>query len=140
MPALFCEEGQKIMLERFGHDSLIALATSVENVPSVRTVNALFIDDSFYVITHARSNKMLQIAANPIVAVSGDWFTAHGIAESLGHILLPANAALADALRAAFASWYQNGHTDESDPNTIILRIRLTSARLLSHGTLYQAG
>ena len=45
--------------------------------------------------------------------------------------------ALADKLRTAFAQWYSNGHTDESDPNIIILRIRLNKALLFSHGTRY---
>jgi hypothetical protein len=47
------------------------------------------------------------------------------------------NTELADKLRKAFAEWYYNGHTDESDPNTIILRIRLKDAVLLSHSTRY---
>ena len=55
----------------------------------------------------------------------------------MGHILAPENADLADKLRTAFAEWYDNGHSDESDPNTIILRIRLTSGVLFSHGTRY---
>lgn len=44
---------------------------------------------------------------------------------------------MADKLRTVIAEWYSNGHTDESDPNTIILRIRLTDVILLSHGTRY---
>lgn len=127
----------RIMAERFGRDALIALATIDGQLPSVRTVNSYYEDGSFYVITYARSNKMKQIAENPNVAICGDWFTAHGVGENLGHILKPENAQLADKLRNAFASWYQNGHTNESDPNTCILRIRLTEGVLLSHGTRY---
>jgi general stress protein 26 len=41
-------------------------------------------------------------------------------------------------LRAVFAAWYTNGHTDENDPNTCILRVRLTDAVLFSHGTKYE--
>ena len=44
---------------------------------------------------------------------------------------------MADKLRAAFAEWYANGHTNEADPNTIILRIRLTDGVLFHHGTRY---
>lgn len=127
----------RIMAERFGHDALIALATTDGQLPSARTVNSYYEDGSFYVITYATSNKMKQIARNPNVAICGEWFTAHGVGENLGHILKPENAQLADKLRNAFASWYQNGHTNESDPNTCILRIRLTDGVLLSHGTRY---
>ena len=130
-------EAQAILSERFGHDSLIALATTDGLTPSVRTVNAYYESGCFYVVTYARSGKMRQIEKNPRIAISGDWFTAHGIGENLGHILLPENEALAVKLRAAFAAWYGNGHTHEADPNTVILRIRLTDGVLFSHGTRY---
>lgn len=126
-----------IMAERFGHDNLIALATVDGDSPAVRTVNAYYEDGCFYTVTYALSGKMQQIGRNPKVAICGDWFTAHGIGESMGHILLPENAALADKLRAAFAEWYANGHTNEADPHTIILRIRLTDGVLFHHGTRY---
>jgi general stress protein 26 len=41
-------------------------------------------------------------------------------------------------LRAAFAEWYDNGHTDESDPNTCLLRVQLTDGVLFSNGTKYE--
>ena len=126
-----------IMDERFGHDNLIALATVDGDSPAVRTVNAYYEDGCFYAVTYALSGKMQHIAKNPQVAICGDWFTAHGIGESMGHILLPENANIAGKLRAAFAEWYGNGHTNEADPNTIILRIRLTEGILFHHGTRY---
>jgi len=126
------------MTERFGHDNLIALATVDGDSPAVRTVNAYYEDGCFYTVTYALSGKMQQIGRNPKIAICGDWFTAHGIGESMGHILLPENADMADKLRTAFAEWYGNGHTNEADPNTIILRIRLTDGVLFWHGTRYE--
>lgn len=126
-----------IMKERFGRDNLMALATIDGATPWVRTVNAYYEDGMFYTVTYALSNKMKQIVNKPTVGLCGDWFTAHGTGENLGHILLPDNAALAGKLRSAFASWYANGHINESDPNTIILRIRLTDGVLFHHGTKY---
>ena len=126
-----------IMSERFGHDNLIALATVDGDSPAVRTVNAYYEDGCFYTVTYALSGKLHQIGKNPKVAICGDWFTARGNAESMGHILLPENAAMADKLRAAFAAWYGNGHTNEADPNTIILCIRLTEGVLFHHGARY---
>jgi len=125
------------MQERFGKDSLIALATVDGNIPAVRTVNAVYIEGAFYVVTYALSGKMKQIARNPVVAISGDWFTAHGVGENLGHVLLEENKEIMEKLREAFASWYQNGHTNEADPNTCLLKIRLTDGVLFSHGTRY---
>ncbi len=139
MSGKFSLEAQEIMNERFGHDTLIALATIAEDggTPWVRAVNSYYEDGSFYVITYALSNKIKQIQNNPKVAICGDWFTGHGIGENLGHILDERNVGIAEKLRAAFAEWYNNGHTNEADPNTCILRIRLTDGVLFSHGTRY---
>lgn len=131
----FTKAAQTAMNERFGHDMLISLATMEGGVPYVRTVNSYYEDGSFYIITYALSNKMRQIGENPTVAICGDWFTAHGIGENMGYIRLPENEEIAEKLRAAFAAWYSNGHTNEDDVNTVILRIRLTTGHLLVHGT-----
>ena len=133
----FSMQTQQIMNERFGKDSLISLATAVDGVPYVRTVNALYEEGSFYIITYALSGKMQQIAKNPTVAISGEWFTAHGIGENLGHVLLPENKAVMDILRKAFAAWYSNGHTNEADPNTCLLKIKLTDGVLFANGIRY---
>lgn len=126
-----------IMQERFGKDSLIALATVDGDIPAVRTVNTVYIDGAFYVVTYALSGKMKQIAKNPTVAICGDWFTAHGVGENLGHVLLEENQNIMEKLRTAFSAWYNNGHTNEADPNTCLLKIRLTEGVLFSHGTRY---
>jgi hypothetical protein len=41
-------------------------------------------------------------------------------------------------LRAVFAEWYDNGHTNESDLNTILLRIRLTDGILFHNGERFE--
>lgn len=131
------EATNAILEDRFGKDSLIALATVEEGMPHVRTVDAVYIDGAFYCVTYSLSGKMRQIGKNPAVAICGDWFTAHGIGENLGHVLLPENEAVMEVLRAAFAAWYANGHTNEQDPNTCLLKIRLTDGVLFSNGTRY---
>lgn len=47
-----------LMDERFGHDSIISVATTETGIPHVRNVDAYYEDGSFYVITYALSNKM----------------------------------------------------------------------------------
>ena len=131
-------EAQRIMNDRFNKDSLIALATVDGNTPHVRAVNSYYEDGCFYTITYALSNKMKQIALNPTVAICGDWFTGHGIGENLGWIRDEKNNDIASKLRAAFAAWYDNGHTNEADVNTVILRIRMTDGILLHHGTRFE--
>lgn len=129
---------QKIMEDRFGCDTVIAVATVEDGRPYVRNVNSYYENGSFYIITYALSNKMRQIAGNPEVAVCGEWFAGHGIAENMGHILKKENEDIADKLRVVFDEWYGNGHVDESDPDTCILRIGLTDGNLADHGTRYE--
>lgn len=131
-------ETERIMIERFGRDTVIALATASEGVPYVRSVNAYYENGAFYVITHALSDKMKQIRNNPTVAISGEWFTAHGKGVDLGYFGKEESRAIAERLKMVFARWIDNGHTDFDDENTIILRIELTDGLLLSHGTRYE--
>ena len=133
------EKHIEILNERFSKDSLMALATVDSNgIPWVRTIDAIFYEDSFYTITYALSNKVRQIEANSNVAISGEWFSGHATGENLGHIKSENNKEIADKLRKAFSAWYGNGHINEDDINTIILRIKLTDGILFSNGTKYE--
>lgn len=86
------EEGLKIIEERCGNkDNVISLATiSTElsadgnPIPIVRDVDAYYEDKVFYVVTYAKSNKMLQITQNKEVAfsVNFQWFSGNGIGEN----------------------------------------------------------
>ena len=128
---------EQIMLERFGKDSLISLATTENNVPYVRTVNSFYEDGAFYVLTYALSGKMKQIEKNPVVAIAGDWFTAHGNGVNLGWFGKEENAEITEKMKAVFAEWIDNGHNNFEDANTCILKIELTEGVLFSHGTRY---
>lgn len=132
------KQTETILLERFGKDSIVALATSVNNTPYVRSVDAFYEDGTFYVLTHALSNKMRQIAQNPTVALSGEWVTAQGIGTNLGFFGKAENAYIADRMKQRFSAWINNGHSDFSDPNTCILCIKLTRGVLFSNGTCYE--
>ncbi len=130
-------KAQEIMVERFGKDNVIALATTENNIPYVRSINAYYEEKAFYVITYGLSNKMKQIEKNPVVAIAGEWFTAHGKGVNLGYFGKPENAEIAKKLRAAFEAWIDNGHNHFNDENTCILCIKLTEGSLLSNGTRY---
>ena len=133
------ENAMSIMAERFGKDSLIAIATTDGERLHNRVVDAYFEGGAFYVSTHALSNKMRQIEANPDVAVCAvDWFSGHGTARNLGWVLEPQNAELRAKLREAF-SWYDAAN-DEQDKNCCFLEIRLTDGMLIKdhHAVRYQ--
>ena len=132
------KDAEEILIERFGKDSIIALATTVDETPYVRNVNAFYVDGAFYVLTYGLSNKMKQIEINPIVALAGDWFTAHGKGVNLGYFGKEENKDIANKMREAFSEWIDNGHNNFDDVNTCILRIDLIDGLLLSHGTRYE--
>jgi len=133
------EEAMNIMTERFGKDSLIAIATTDGERLYNRIVDAYFEDGAFYVSTHALSNKMKQIESNPEVAVCAvDWFSGHGNGKNLGWVLDPNNAGIRAKLREAFV-WYDDAN-NEQDKNCCILEIRLTDGMLIKdhHAIRYQ--
>lgn len=129
---------EDILVERFGKDSIIALATTVDDTPYVRNVNAFYLDGAFHVLTYGRSKKMKHIEVNPAVAIAGDWFTAQGTGENLGYFGKPENAQIANKMKEVFSEWIDNGHNNFDDVNTCILRINLTEGLLFSHGKRYE--
>lgn len=131
-------ELEEILKERYGKDSIVAVATLEGEIPCVRYVNGLYMDGAYYVITYALSDKMKQIEKNPNVAVAAEWFTAHGKGVNLGWFKKEENAEIANKLREAFAAWIDNGHNNFEDENTCILCIKLTDGVLLSNGTRYE--
>ena len=101
-------------------------------------MNSYYEEGAFYTVTYAQSNKMRQIKQNPEVAICGEWFTAHGVGENLGYVRDETNKEIMAKLRVVFAEWYDNSHTDETDPNTYLLRVRLTDGILFHEGTKYE--
>lgn len=103
-----------------------------------RNVDGYYEDGAFYVITYALSNKMKQIEKDSNVAISGEWFTAHGKGENLGYFCKEENKDIAEKLKNAFAAWIDNGHNNFEDENTCILRIQLTDGVLFTPDGRYE--
>jgi len=80
---------------------------------------------------------MKQIAANPEIAICGERFAGHVIGENLGCILSESNVKTMRKLREVFVARHTNGHVDESDLNTYLLRIKPTDGRITGHSTKY---
>ena len=131
------QEVEKVMMERFGKDTVIALATVENNIPYVRDVNAYYENGAFYIITHALSNKMKHMESNPIVAIAGEWFSAHGKGINLGYLGKTENQLIAKKLKNFIEGWIDNVHNNFDDENTIILCVELTDGLLLSQGRKY---
>jgi general stress protein 26 len=129
---------EQILNDRFDKDSLMALATVVDGIPSMRPVDSYYDNHAFYVLTHALSNKMQQIAKNPIVAISGEWFSAHAIGVNMSWFGAAESSVIAQKMRTVFASWIDNGHNDFNDKNTCILRLDVTDGILFENGVRYE--
>lgn len=134
------EEGLKLLEEKFGggKDNVLALATIAREPngegrvrPVVRGLDAYYEDCTFYVVTYAKSNKILQIEQNSEVSIAfcSEMFTANGVGENLGWVLDPKNATIRTKLRTAFAAWYDMAN-NENDKDCCILAIHLTRGTL----------
>ncbi|MBQ4340449.1 MAG: pyridoxamine 5'-phosphate oxidase family protein, partial [Firmicutes bacterium] len=94
-------------------------------------------NECFYIMTDARSGKMRELEMNPKVALCGELFNGPGVAENIGHVLKEEHAELMKTLRVALAEWYSYGNVNEKDPNTIILKIKMTDGMVVSEGLKY---
>lgn len=124
----------ELLKDRFKAGQLIALATSLNNKPYVREVNAYYDNGAFYIMTDASSAKMKQIEENPEVALCGPLVSGRGVAQNLGHVLKEEHTELMKVLRKALAEWYDYGNVDENDPNTVILKIELFQVSIIDNG------
>ena len=116
----------------------MALATCRGGVPSVRTVNATYLQGCFYIITYASVPEDGRHPGEPCCGPLWGMVHLPRHGGELGWFGREENRALAARLRQSFASWIENGHNDFSDTNTIILRVRVTDAVLLSHGRRFE--
>lgn len=79
---------------------------------------------------------MLQINVNPKVANCGEWFSAEVIGINIGHPRDKKNKALIIKL-CEVLQWYNNGHTNEDDPNTWIFQKQRDQGVLFSRETRF---
>lgn len=132
----FFDEAISAMTELYSRGIVASLATVKENKPNARMVDAYFKEDKFYVVTHALSGKIQEIAKNPHVALNHNLFVAHGTGKNLGNPLADENAELRDELKQVFRAFYDK-HVNEADENTCILKIELSDAMVFAHDYKY---
>lgn len=129
------DEAMQVLDEKFGNQEVLISLSTIDlapnakgkSIPTARIVCAYYEAGCFYTVTYATSNKMLQIAQNPEVAICFivENFTANGIGENLGWVCDEKNAEIMAKVRPLFAEWYDDANNDE-DPNTCLLRVRMT--------------
>ena len=142
------ENAMQLMQDRCGNadkETVIGLATisltpsaTGETRPSNRMVSAYYENGAFYVSTGAKKSKMPEIEKNSEVAICGmDWFVANGTAENLGWVKDEKNAEIRANMKKIFA-WFDD-HGGEDSPDSIVLRITLTSGVIIDHEQKYGA-
>ena len=140
------ENAMMLMEERCGNgdkDNLLALATIAltpgadgKPRPAVRMLDGYYEDGAFYISTNAKSAKMMEIEQNNGVGIGGlDWFTAQGTAENLGWVKDEKNADIRAKMKKIFV-WFDD-HGDEDSPDSIVLRVTLTSGIIIDNEKKY---
>lgn len=131
------EKSMSILQELFGRDYQFALATSANNVPTVRFVDMLFDNGCFYIVTYKTSQKVNDIQQNQQVAFCYKSYNFRGLAEILGHPLESENSEIRQKLISAFEPWYFK-HNNENDENMCYLKILPTQGFFYKDGIGYQ--
>ena len=125
-----------LMEEMFSRDYQFAMATTVNDIPSLRFIDTYFENGAFYVVTYANTDKVKEIAVNPNMALcSRKGYSFSGKAYNIGHPLLPENSDIRSKLIKAFKPWYFK-HNNEDD-NICILKIEPKSGFVHKDGIGY---
>lgn len=128
----------KIMKDLFSRDYQFALATSSDNVPSLRFVDTYFDGESFYIVTYALSQKVKDISKNPNVSLCArKMHSFSGKAYNIGHPLDEKNSEIREKLIKVFEPWYF-AHNNEQDENMCYVRIEPTSGFFHKDGKGYK--
>ena len=131
------EKSLKLMNELFARDYQFSLATSNDNIPSVRFVDTFYDNNSFYIVTYAKSNKVREIENNPNVSICNKLYRFNGVAYNIGHPLKSHNSEIRKKIIAVFEPWYFK-HNDESDESMCYVKIELKNGFIYKDGLGYK--
>lgn len=104
---------ERILESLFAKDCQFALATSHNNIPSVRIVDLYYCDGAFYLVSYKNSQKLMEIEANKTVALCQDMVRFKGQAYNIGHPLDETNKEIRQELIKVFEKWYF-AHNDQN--------------------------
>ncbi|TYQ18436.1 UNVERIFIED_CONTAM: pyridoxamine 5'-phosphate oxidase [Acetivibrio alkalicellulosi] len=128
------EKSMKVMNELFARDYQFALATTNNNIPSIRFVDTYFEDGCFYIVTYAKSKKVRELEINKNVSLCNKLYNFSGVAYNLGHPLNPQNSKIRERLIRVFKPWYFK-HNDENDEFMCYIKVELTHGFFFKDGT-----
>ena len=131
------EKSLNVLKELFGKDYQFALATSNDNVPSVRFIDTFYDNGAFYIVSYAKSQKVNEIEKNSEISMCNKLYRFNGNASNIGHPLLEENSAIREKLINAFEPWYF-AHNNENDENMCYIKIELKQGFFYKDGTGYK--
>lgn len=131
------EKSVSVLQELFGKDYLFCLATCSNNVPSVRFIDTFYDDGAFYIVTYAKSQKVIELEQNPDVALTNELYRFTGKAYNLGHPLKESNKEMRDKLIKVFEPWYF-AHNNEDDENMCYVKVVPETGFFYKDGTGYK--
>ena len=118
------EESLEVLKSLFAKDCQFALATVSDQTPSIRIVDTFYDEVGFYIVTHAKSRKVVELMHSPNVALCHDLYRFSGTAKNIGHPLNEDNLKIRETLTKVFAPWYF-AHNDENDENMCFVKVEL---------------
>ncbi|WP_238859477.1 pyridoxamine 5'-phosphate oxidase family protein [Clostridium sp. YIM B02569] len=131
------ENSLNILEVLFAKDYQFALATSNDNISSVRFVDTFYDNGAFYIVSYAKSQKVQEIEKNNKISMCNKLYRFTGIAHNIGHPLLEKNYGIRAKLIKAFEPWYFK-HNNENDENMCYVKIELKQGFFYKDGTGYK--
>lgn len=131
------EKSLNVLEELFARDYQFALATSINNIPSIRFVDTFYDGAAFYIVTYTKSQKVQELEKNAEVSLCNKLYRFSGLAYNVGHPLKEENHAIREKLIKAFDPWYF-AHNNENDENMCYVKIELKHGFFYKDGTGYK--
>ena len=131
------EKSLNVLEELFAKDYQFALATSNDNIPSVRLVDAFYNSGAFYIVSYVKSQKVKDIEKNSEISMCNKLYRFSGNACNIGHPLSEGNYAIREKLINVFEPWYFV-HNNENDENMCYVKIELKQGFFYKDGTGYK--
>ena len=102
--------------EKYQNDTILLIATAKENIPTVRSVDSFFFEDSFWIVTNLACNYVKEIQSNPYVMISDGGHNRFWCkAVVTGHPLDEINLPIREVFLKVFHHWYKEVNNEALD-------------------------
>ncbi|MDX9807017.1 MAG: hypothetical protein RBS87_00475 [Acholeplasma sp.] len=93
---------------KYQADTILLIATGKEYIPTVRSVDSFFFEDSFWIVTNLACNYVKEIQSNPFVMISDGGHNRFWCkAVVTGHPLDEINLPIREVFLKVFHHWYK---------------------------------